>query len=207
MIPPAARRKNPYTHQEQWLSPYILDHVLKPRLPKDAMVLTAITATDLWPGMGWNFVFGQASLQERVGVQSITRNGNVEGTPAERTQFLRRTLRTASHEMGHVISIRHETVWEGNMCGSNHRAESDRLPTWLCPSSVAKLCYAVSCDPVKRFRDLHTFCKKHGLDTEADFYLRSLQALGAPVPTTQPAGAEHTTSEDAVTAPVRRHPG
>ena len=38
--------------------------------------MLAITAFDLWPGPGWNFVFGQASLTERVGVWSMARNGD-----------------------------------------------------------------------------------------------------------------------------------
>ena len=45
------------------------------RTPGDAAVL-GITALDLWPGPGWNFVFGQVSLRERVGVWSMARNGD-----------------------------------------------------------------------------------------------------------------------------------
>ncbi len=38
--------------------------------------MLALTTSDLWPGEGWNFVFGQASLSERVGVWSLHRLGN-----------------------------------------------------------------------------------------------------------------------------------
>ena len=71
VIPAAARREHPTWHVKQILSTYVLDKVLRPRLPADACVYIALTTSDLWPGQGWNFVFGQASLSERVGVWSI----------------------------------------------------------------------------------------------------------------------------------------
>ena len=37
-------------------------------LPKDAFAFVAFTSSDLWPGEGWNFVFGQASMEGRIGV-------------------------------------------------------------------------------------------------------------------------------------------
>jgi len=54
----------------QVLAGYVLDSVLKPRLPGDAAACIAVTASDLWPGEGWNFVSGEASLQDRVAVKS-----------------------------------------------------------------------------------------------------------------------------------------
>ena len=63
------------------------------------------------------------------------------------------------------------------MCGSNHRAESDRRPLALCPHCLAKLCYATGVDPAKRFERLIAFCKRHGLAKEEAFYRKSLEAL------------------------------
>jgi archaemetzincin len=48
----------------------ILD-LLKDRLPADAFALLGITMVDFIPQ--WNFVFGQASLRDRVGVYSFAR--------------------------------------------------------------------------------------------------------------------------------------
>ena len=76
VIPASAKRVHPQWGDDQILSTYVLDKVLKPRLPTDGCVLIALTASDLWPGKGWNFVFGQASLSDRVGVWSIYRNGD-----------------------------------------------------------------------------------------------------------------------------------
>jgi len=177
-IPEKARRRHPEWGMKQFLSTYILDKVLLPRLPKDGMVLFGITATDLWPGKGWNFVYGQASLRQRVGVQSIYRNGELDKGREETTMYLRRTLKTATHEMGHVISILHCTAWECNMCGSNHRDESDRHPLWMCPECNAKLCWAVKIDPKKRYLNLYRICMEYDLKKAADLYRKSFLKLG-----------------------------
>ena len=63
------------------------------------------------------------------------------------------------------------------MCGSNHRAESDSQPLWLCPHCLAKLCWATKADPEERFERLAAFCEKHGLKTEQAFFRKSLATL------------------------------
>ena len=177
LVPASARREHPTWHVPQILSTYVLDQVLRPRLPADACAYIALTTSDLWPGRGWNFVFGQASLSERVGVWSIARNGDPHGDDAAFRLCLLRTLKTASHETGHMFSMQHCTLYECNMCGSNHREEADRRPLWLCPHCLAKLCYATGADPVRRFKDLVAFSKREGLKPEQEFYEKSLAIL------------------------------
>ncbi len=176
-IPTKARRVHPRWGDRQILSTYVLDEVLRPNLPKDACVLIALTTSDLWPGEGWNFVFGQASLRERVGVWSIYRNGDPRESDQSFRLCLRRTIKTASHETGHMFSMMHCTLYECNMCGSNHRAESDRRPLALCPHCLAKLCYATRADPQRRFEKLIAFCKENRLEPEREFYEKSLAAM------------------------------
>lgn len=178
LIPEKARRVHPSWGDKQILSTYVLDDVLRPRLPKDAVAYIAFTTSDLWPGRGWNFVFGQASLRERVGVWSIYRNGDPDESPAAFRLCLLRTMKTATHETGHMFSMHHCTAYECNMCGSNHREESDRRPIACCPECVAKLWWITGSDPVARYRKLAAFCEKQGLEGEAAFYRKSLQALG-----------------------------
>jgi len=122
LIPEKARRTHPAWGDKQILSTYVLHDVLRPRLPEDACVLIAFTTSDLWPGEGWNFVFGQASLRERVGVWSIYRNGDPRQSDQAFRLCLRRTIKTATHETGHMFSMMHCTLYECNMCGINHRA-------------------------------------------------------------------------------------
>ena len=175
VVPASARRMHPSWGVDQVLSTYVLSKVLAPRLPPDAAAYIAFTTSDLWPGEGWNFVFGQASLSQRVGVWSIHRFGDPE------TRFapcLRRTMALASHETGHMFSLAHCLFYECNMCGSNSLAESDRRPSWLCPVCMAKLCYATGADPAVRLRRLMEFSKTRGLKAEENFYRKSLEALG-----------------------------
>jgi archaemetzincin len=177
VVPQSARRKPDGPRAEQVLSTYVLDEVLKPRLPKDAVALIAFTNADLWPGEGWNYVFGQASLADRVGVWSIHRYGDPgDGGDAFRLCLLR-TLKTASHETGHMFSMPHCTVYECDMCGSNHMAEADRRPLEVCPSCLAKLCFATGADVAKRFAALIRFYKAHGLKAEQEFCEKSLAAM------------------------------
>jgi len=177
IIPSHARRTHPSWGDKQILSTYVLDRVLYPRLSKDAVACLAFTASDLWPGEGWNFVFGQASLQRRVGVWSIYRSGDPERGPADFRLCLLRTMKTAAHEMGHMFSMLHCTRYECGMCGSNHREEADRRPIALCPECVAKVWRITGAAPVERYRRLAELCKAQGLKREQEFYERSLQAL------------------------------
>lgn len=180
IIPAEARRKHPEWGMEQVLSTYVLDKVLRPRLPDDAAAYLAFTASDLWPGKGWNFVFGQASLKQRVGVWSIYRNGSLDAGPDERQLCLLRTLKTAVHETGHMFTMLHCTAYECCMCGSNHRDEADRRPLWLCPECMAKVCWATRTDPLKRYESLREFCREAGLADAETFYARSMAALSPP---------------------------
>ena len=177
IVPPAARRKPASFRSEQILTTYLLFNILEPRLPKNGVAMIGITTADLWPGEGWNYVFGQASLRERVGIWSINRFGNPDTDDDAFRTCLLRTLKTATHEMGHMFSMAHCTLFECNMCGSNHMRETDRHPLALCPHCLAKLCYATNADPVKRFEKLVAFYKEHGLTAEEAFCRKSLTAL------------------------------
>lgn len=177
VIPANAQRTHPSWGVHQLLSPYILDRVLRPRVPADAAALIAFTAEDLYPDPEWNFVFGQASLRHRVGVWSLHRNGDPARDAKSFRLCLLRTLKTATHETGHMFSIRHCTAWACNMCGSNSLQESDRHPLALCPECLPKLLHATRVDPVQRFEKLIAFCEREGLKPERAFYAKSLEAL------------------------------
>ncbi|MBA3405417.1 MAG: hypothetical protein H0U13_12150, partial [Gemmatimonadaceae bacterium] len=94
VIPRNARRVHPNWGVDQILSTHVLDLMKRDR-PDDAVAVIALTTSDLWPGEGWNFVFGQASLRDRVGVWSLARFGD---SSDDNLLVLRRTLATAAHE-------------------------------------------------------------------------------------------------------------
>jgi len=177
LVPDEARRIHPTWGDRQVLSTFVLRELLPPRMPKDAVAYIAFTTSDLWPGRGWNFVFGQAMLRQRVGVWSIYRNGDPDQSEAAYQLCLRRTIKTATHETGHMFSMMHCIRYDCNMCGSNHRAESDRRPLWLCPNCLAKLCWCTDTDPAERYEKLIEFARDSGLDKERAFFEKSLAVL------------------------------
>jgi archaemetzincin len=173
-IPARARRTHPSWGDSQVLTGYILHEVLEPERHADALAYLALTASDLWPGRGWNFVFGEASLRQRIGVWSIYRNGDPE------TDFplcLRRTLGTASHETGHILGMAHCTAYLCLMNGSNHQQEKDRRPMHPCPVCLRKLCWNLRAEPVAYLTKLKTFCRQNGFDAESGWYEKAAEAL------------------------------
>ncbi len=176
-IPESKRRVHPSWGMEQMLAGYILDDVLLPRVPSSAVALIAFTTSDLYPQDDWNFVFGMASLYRRVGVWSMFRYGNPSAGPAEFTACLRRTLKTGTHETGHMFGIKHCTAWECNMNGSNSLEESDNCTLALCPECVRKIWDACDCDPVQRYSKMESFCRRNGMAEEADFFRKSREKI------------------------------
>ena len=65
-------RINHFTKKRQILTTDVLNF-LRTKLPSDAFCILAVTMEDLYPDPTWNFVFGQASLTERIGVYSFAR--------------------------------------------------------------------------------------------------------------------------------------
>jgi archaemetzincin len=175
LIPEQATRRRD-DGNTQVLTTYVLKNVLKPRLPHDAAALVAFTASDLWPGEG-NRVYGQANPHERVGVYSVYCNGNPEESPESFRLALCRTLKTSTHETGHIFLMQHCIFYECGMCGANNRGEMDRHPLLFCPHCLAKLCYATGANPAKRCKELIAFAKAHGLSTEEASWQKSLAVL------------------------------
>lgn len=176
-LPATARRVHPQWQDKQILSTHILDDVLTPRRPKDAVAVLGLTASDLWPGEGWNFVFGQASLTERVGVWSIYRFGDPDKSAADYKLCLLRTLGTAAHETGHMLGIQHCTAYECGMNGSNNLRESDSRPLEFCPECQQKIWFTCGVDPKTRYRKLLEFAEKHELEEEAAYWRKVIERL------------------------------
>jgi archaemetzincin len=175
-IPARATRVHPQWGDRQVLTTHVLDW-LKSDLPEDAMAYLAFTASDLWPGDGWNFVFGQASMADRTGVWSIYRNGDPARSKEAFQLCLKRTLGTASHETGHILSVPHCVEFECSMNGSNSLAEADRKPLHVCPPCLQKFCWNLQVEPVPYLRRLQAFYKKYEFADEADWCGKAVAAL------------------------------
>jgi archaemetzincin len=173
VIPAESRRDPGPPYGEQILTDAVLE-MLGQRRPPDALAVVALSANDLWPGGDWNFVFGQASLDDRVGVWSMVRLGNLQKNGPK---VLRRTLQTALHETGHMMGILHCTFHACGMGGSNSLRESDRHPVQFCAEDEMKILWAFPVDPVKRYQALAEFARRQGLEEEAQFWAKSAEAV------------------------------
>jgi archaemetzincin len=165
-IPPAARRAA-RGYGPQVNSRFVLDSLLVPRRSKEDLVLLALSTFDLYPDDDWNFVFGQARPAEGVGVWSIARYGALDDSPAAEPRVLSRMLRTATHEVGHLVGLAHCITFRCVMNGSNNLEELDARPLEFCPVCLAKVCTALGLDPAARAERVSTDLRGFGLLSDA----------------------------------------
>lgn len=162
---------------EQLLTRWLLDDVLRQRVTEDASSVLGFLATDLWPGAGWNYVFGEASLTERVGVWSLARFGDPDAGPIAFQSALSRAMKTGVHEAGHAFSLPHCTRYRCVQAGVNSLEESDVAPLWPCAECLPKIAWVTSTDPRERLERTRDFCARHRFADEAAFLERARAAI------------------------------
>jgi archaemetzincin len=163
----------------------LMEDVLLPRLPRDAVCYLGITMADLYPHPSWNFVFGEASFRHRVGVYSLARYtqrfwGKAESEES-RHKLLERSFKILAHETGHMFSLAHCTAYECLMNGTNSLDETDRSTIHLCPECLHKLQWDLKLDVMRRYRQLRDIYDKSGYADLADWTQRRLASLAPPV--------------------------
>lgn len=177
---PITSRQNPYTGKKQILTDDILNLFLN-RMPHDAFSLLAITMEDLYPEPSWNFVFGQASLSQRVGVFSFARyDPAFYGFPRQKDYhqvLLKRSCKVLVHELGHMFYLAHCIYFRCVMNGSNHLRESDDRPLHLCPVCLRKLHFSIGFDMEKRYENLLLFYHQQGFFEEAEWLFTLLKRI------------------------------
>uniref|UniRef100_A0A8C2GMB1 Archaemetzincin-2 n=1 Tax=Cyprinus carpio TaxID=7962 RepID=A0A8C2GMB1_CYPCA len=172
-------RINDNTHNLQLHAGELLNF-LKKKKPRDAFCIVGITMIDLYPRESWNFVFGQASLTDGMGVFSFARyddnfyqrsyagrlKKNIKlkqgdysvfenyYTPPITSTLLLRSCKTLTHEIGHIFGVKHCQWLNCVMQGSNHLEESDRRPLDLCPICLRKLQSAIGFKIADRYKAL-----------------------------------------------------
>ncbi|MEO0292882.1 MAG: archaemetzincin [candidate division WOR-3 bacterium] len=172
------KRKNPYTNKEQFLTLDILAY-LKKNLPRNAFCLVGITMEDLYPEPSWNFVFGQASILERVALYSFARYDPSFYGEERRKDYkkilLKRSCKVLSHELCHIFGISHCIFYHCVMNGSNHLEESDARPLHLCPVDLRKLHYVIGFDIKKRYEKLYDFYEENDFQEEKEWVKKILR--------------------------------
>lgn len=186
LLPPLTPAPNAITERtnlgaRQLLTGDLLKLLAK-RLPPDAHGLLGVTMVDLYAGDSWNFVFGEASLRERVGVFSFARYRvpPSAGGDVARALVLHRSAKVLAHEIGHLFGMAHCTFYACAMNGSNHLPEMDAAPIHLCPVCLRKLQWSARFDVESRYRALARLCREGGFTEDAAW----LEARLSPVPPT-----------------------
>ena len=182
---PAAMTRIQYPNNRQIKTAYFLDDLLPKMLPADATAFLCFTSSDLFPDEQWNYVFGEATLEKRVGVYSLYRLREKEKGKAAFEKLLDRTLKIAMHETGHMFSMRHCTKYECLMSGTNHLDETDRRPLDVCPECMAKIAWALGYDPVDRYKELAAFWAQEGRTDEQKQMLAKAAAIEAAIKANQ----------------------
>jgi len=154
---------------------------LQTRLPADAYCLLGITMEDLYPQPSWNYVFGQASLDERVGIYSLARYDPAFWGDARGQHYLdlilQRACKVLAHETAHMFGLSHCIYYECVVNGANHLAETDASPQHLCPVCLRKLHFAAGFDAVKRYQELARFYRAHQWFDDLDLANRQLARI------------------------------
>jgi len=175
------QRINGYTGKRQYLTTEILDEVLRPKVHRDALCLVGVTFEDLYPDPTWNFVFGQASLRDRVGVYSLARYSPEFFGEAARAdsahKLLIRGMKVVTHETGHIFGITHCVKYNCLMNGSNSLQESDRRTMFLCPDCLEKLAWNIGFEKLPRYHAMLAFLEREGLTSEAHWMRRRIAQL------------------------------
>ena len=161
---PLDQRHDQYDHQYEAIA--IVNKLLLPKLPQDAVVYLGITMEDLYAG-DLNYVFGFGSFENRTGVYSLARYypefWNEEPTEQAKLLTLRRSMKVLNHETSHVFGLKHCIFYDCTMNGSNSLDETDRSSIHECPVCHEKLHWNLKFDPLKRFQSLRDVYTKYGL--------------------------------------------
>ena len=95
---------------------------------KDMFCVLAVTNQDLYPKDEWNYVFGLASPTSGCGIFSFARHHpdfygvDEESKKTEEKKartWLKRSLGTMTHEIGHMFGLKHCIYFECSINGSN----------------------------------------------------------------------------------------
>ncbi len=169
-LPPEAKRTNEYG-EEQLSSVYITDVLLKEEMPEDAWGVLAVTPNDIFRADGIDKLYGDTLRYGRRGVISLYRlkeNGSTS---------LLLSLKGASHEATHLLSVPHCVKYRCNMNGRITLEEFREAPLHYCPDCLCKLLFATGADINKRFTELMEFCKENDLGEELDYYSRAYSII------------------------------
>lgn len=162
---------------------------------EDAYCILAITTEDLYPSKRYNYVFGESSLDKRVGVFSVKRLSSEfmlslfqdkdTDDPefinfldlVEKDTLLNRSLKLISHEILHMFDMGHCISYNCVLCGINNLFELDRWTYTMCPICISKFYIVSQFDVKKREEELIDFYQKYDIPSEYERHTKMLKAM------------------------------
>ena len=158
-------RINEYTNKIQYNASQINSKMAK-FVPNDAHCVLSILLDDLYPKPDWNFVFGLANIQQRVGVFSFARFDPAfwgENRPDNYENYLLyRSCNTLTHEICHTFGMLHCIYYNCLMNGSNSLKEQIKRPLIECPVCLRKLHEVIGFDCKERYNKIKEVSKLFG---------------------------------------------
>jgi len=179
-------RINQYSDKLQLLTTDVLETLAMIKINlEDSYCVVAVTMDDLYPQSSWNFVFGQADMNNMVAVFSFARYSPrfydlfENQNPLDKDDYNLLVMRSCSvltHEIGHLFGIYHCVYFECCMNGSNSLPESDAQPLYLCPICLRKLQYVSKFNIGERYKLLYEFfISTPGFETEKSWLKKVLK--------------------------------
>lgn len=166
----------------------LLDRVVV-RLPGSAHSMLTLVNVDLFVWPEQQYAFGWSTLRNRLGVAGFSRlDPGVHGGVAlddPGPVLLRRGLRVAVHEVGHMFGLGHCQVFRCAMNGISDHEELDATPLRLCPLCLRKLHLVTDLDPRARDAALQRVFDDLGLVEESRWIAERTRSLW---PAESPAG-------------------
>lgn len=173
VLPPIPLPLGAYQDQrKQYDARAVLD-ALQMHVPDDAIGLVTVTEADLYIPSA-RYVFGLGSHHHKTATISLNRLGDdfrIAGKPGT---VLRRALLTASHEFGHILSMKHCTAFQCLMNGTNSLEEVDRHQLHICPECHRKARAAMGFHQEDRYARLLDFYERYNFPRAASFVERRL---------------------------------
>ena len=158
-------RINKYSKKIQYNASQINSKTVK-YVPNDAHCMISILLDDLYPESSWNFVFGLATIKDRVGVFSFARFSSSFEKKNEVVNFdnflLYCSCSTLTHEICHTFGLDHCIYYTCLMNGCNNMEEAKKQPLYECPVCLRKLHYSIGFDPLERYKQMLNVTKMFG---------------------------------------------
>jgi len=178
----------------------LLTNKLRQIVPKDALVLMALTRMDIYLDEPDLFVAGIAGGNTRVGIFSLRRYNPsltfstehwydiktttvspkaspVQSKETAKELMLQRSIKLLVHEIAHLLGVDHCIWYSCCMNGSGHLSEDFRQSMHLCPVDLRKLQQLCGFDILQRYSKLRDFFDKHNLVEEKAWVEKRMRSI------------------------------